>query len=144
VLASQAATGWLGGLLPPRADPTLALLDWHGLRPVLAERKLLDAATPAVAGPHWIDAGKLNYALGRDVPVLCVCDNPQHFRFLRPAAEFAGRNVLLIGRARSIDRFEASLAQRFERLEPLEPITLARNGRPALELKVIRGVGLRP
>jgi hypothetical protein len=146
-LTTHAMTGWMTRNVPARIaqrDPTLDLLDWTDLDAVLAERRLIDESTPAVAGTHWIRAGKLNYAIGRTVPVLCLCADPQHFRFLHDPATFAGRNLIVIDTRAHFDRHGTEFSRWFSRIEPLAPIVLRRAGRPAIELVVYRGHGFAP
>jgi len=144
-MASDAANGWAARLVPAsmaRNDPTLDLLDWNEAAIVIQERHLLAGNTKAVAGTRWFEAGKLNYALGRQVPVLCLCANPQQFRFLHNSTDYAGQDVLVIGASRGL-RNEA-VARWFGRVEPLAPIVLHRTGTAAMELSLFRGIGFRP
>jgi 4-amino-4-deoxy-L-arabinose transferase-like glycosyltransferase len=144
-IANEAANGWAARLMPAsmaRNDPTLDLLDWSEAATVIKERHLLADNTKAVAGTRWFEAGKLNYVIGRQAPVLCLCANPQEFRFLHNSAGYAGQDVLVIGASRG-PRGEP-LARWFDRIEPLAPIMLHRDGAAAMELSVFRGVGFRP
>jgi len=144
-IASDAANGWAAGLMPAsmaRNDPTLDLLDWSEVATVIQERHLLAGNTKAIAGTRWFEAGKLNYVIGRQAPVLCLCANPQEFRFLHNPADFTGQDVLVIGANRG--PHSQGLARRFERIEPLAPIMLRRAGAAAMELSVFRGIGFRP
>ena len=147
VLATQANTGWLTRNLPERwaqADPTLDLLDWNQLNDTFAKRKLIDRDISAIGALEWIEAGKLNYAVGRSIPVLCLCQDPQQFRFLHDASSFAGRDMLVIDTKRDFARREITLGHWFDHLERLQPITLSRAGGSGVELVVLRGIGFRP
>jgi hypothetical protein len=144
---SEAKFGWIADELPSRLaerDPTLDLLNWHEVSAAIRDRHLLDAATPAIAGTRWMEAGKLNYAIGRSAPVLCLCDDPQQFRFSNDLPQFTGRNILLIGTGKAFESHGRQIAQWFARLEPLAPIVLHRAGHDAMELVVFRGIGFRP
>ena len=44
-------------------------------------------------------AGKASYALGPDVPVVCVCDDAQHFAFRYDQHQWAGRDMVVIAAA---------------------------------------------
>lgn len=138
-VASQANYGWLGRVVPLPKDPTLEFLDWRGLEPALSARGLMTEGTVVAAG-HWTSAAKINYALGRHVPVLCLCDEPHHFAFLNDPKAYVGADAILL--SRHSDRL-AALAQRFERAEPLEDIVLMRAGQPAVILKAARGIHLK-
>jgi len=144
-IASEAANGWAARLMPAsmaRNDPTLDLLDWSEAAKEINDRHLMDGNTKAIAGTRWFEAGKLNYAFGRQVPVLCLCANPQEFRFLHNSADYAGQDVLVIGANRG--PHSQGLARWFDRIEPLAPIALHRAGATAMELSVFRGIGFRP
>jgi len=144
LFGTNARTGWLANDLPPRyqhADPTADLLDWNELDAVLARRHVL---TPAIAATHWNDAGKLNYSMGRRIPVLCLCTDPQQFRYTQTLGAFAGKNIIIVGAHRTPAEIEHALAGRFDRIEMLRPIVLYRAGRPAVELTIMRGIGFRP
>ena len=147
VFGTDGDSGWLANKFPQklaRQDPTLDLLDWTELNSVLAQRHLIDADSPAVAATHWMEAGKLNYAVGRIVPVLCLCRDPQQFRYLHAPAGFAGRNIIVIGAPKDFSGQLRDLEPWFVRTETLAPIILHRSGREAIELSVVRGYGLRP
>jgi 4-amino-4-deoxy-L-arabinose transferase-like glycosyltransferase len=123
VVAVQALTGILP--LPPRADPTLDLVDWRDLRGA-------SVIPPGgfVAATSWLQAGKVAYALGPGVPVLCLSVAPHQYLYQRDPAAFLGRDALLVIRPPAhIDRY----APYFASIEPLGPVTIGRlTGRPAL------------
>lgn len=138
--ASQAAYGWIGRLVPMPKDPTLDLYNWSALAPALAERRLVPA-NGFVATPHWIETGKVNYALGGQVAVLCLCNDARHFAFINHEARHVGTDAVLL--SRHADQL-AGLAGRFEKFENLPDIVLTRAGQPAVTLKVARGTHLKP
>ena len=144
----NASTGVLTRGAPParlaRIDPTLALLNWSDVGAALSSRGLLAVDTPAVAALSWFDAGKLNYAIGRTTPVLCLCANPQEFRYLSDPARYAGRNILILSSKRDQSGAREALSAWFHAVEALPPIVVHRAGRPAIELAVFRGIALRP
>jgi hypothetical protein len=135
-----------GGLLKTAAvgapDPTVDIIDWMPLRDALHERGLLESGA-VVAGEHWIDAGKAGYALGPDVPVLCLCGDPHQFRFRAPPATFAGRDAIVVFRERDGKRVLDSLAQDFDSLTPLDPVMIKRREETVLTLGLALGRNLR-
>lgn len=144
----QIATGAITRSMPAWVkshDPTLDLLRWDALGPALAEHGLISADTPAVAAVNWIETGKINVAIGRIVPVFCLCAGLQQLSFPHHPEEFVGKNIIVVGtRALLSDagRLERAAA-RFKRLEPLAPVMVRRGGEPALELMIFRGVDLK-
>jgi hypothetical protein len=139
LLASQTATGWMTRLSPSlfaRGDPTLEALDWRELRAALHTRELLPARARFVAATSWIDAGKLAYALGPRVPVLCLCANPHQFGYLHQQREFIGDDALIVERARRHATSPVTLAPYFDAVDSLAPVTIFRAGHPAITLGV--------
>lgn len=142
--STNARTGWLTPQRYTHSDPTIDLLNWNELDAVLAKRHLLNAQTPAIAAIQWKEAGKLNYILGRKFPVLCLCSNPQQFRYLQTPEVFAGKNIIIVGAHRDVTEMRETVAGMFNRIEPLQAIALHRSGKTAIELTVMRGIGFRP
>jgi hypothetical protein len=137
VAATHAATGWMARLAPTlfeRGDPSWELIDWSELRPALAERGVTAGTHRIVAVTSWIDAGKVAHALGPGIPVVCLCDHPHHFRFLYPAKEALGRDVLLVERVRNHDNVAADMARYSRTVAPLGAVTIHRLGHPEFQL----------
>jgi 4-amino-4-deoxy-L-arabinose transferase-like glycosyltransferase len=146
LLASHTATGW-GKVAIPSAfragDPSLEALDWWDLRDELSRRGLLERADVFVVATHWIDAGKIDYALGGRLPVLVFTANPKHFAFMNDPRDFVGRDGIVIGRPGRAARAVEEYAAYFETIEPIGAVTLRRAGRPEIELALYLGKGLR-
>jgi 4-amino-4-deoxy-L-arabinose transferase-like glycosyltransferase len=142
--ALQARTGWLDRHVAsfPEHDPTVELLDWRSLQAALAQRGLLPAGS-VIGAVSWIDAGRVDYALGGRVPVLCLSDDPRQYAFQQDVRGFQGRDLLLIANARRTD-WRQRAAPYFQRIEPLPPLALQRAGEPVLTLALARGIGLSP
>ena len=89
---------WLSALPNFRADrdPTMAIIDWTSVPAELASRGLLDRSGLAVAATRWLDAGKIDYALGGRLPVLCLCAEPHEYGIVAPVSDYAGADVLII------------------------------------------------
>ena len=122
----------LGDTLAPllRKDPTIEGIDWHSLRQDLTERGLLRPGT-VVGVANWRDGGKIAYALGPDVTVLCLNADSRQFGLANPPAGHLGENLLLVG--------FAPVAGPFERVEPLPPATIRHRGRVLASVSV--GIG---
>ncbi len=135
-----------GGLIPasadPRVDVTLDLIDWRGLRPALAERGLL-GPDAVVASPIWMTAGKVSYALGPDIPVICACGDPQQFRYRYDQTRWNGRDMpVIVPQEPGNERLWTIAAGFFDQLDPLPPIEIKRAGKTALVLEVRMGRNL--
>jgi 4-amino-4-deoxy-L-arabinose transferase-like glycosyltransferase len=146
LVASQVRYDWLADLFPlfERNDPTMALIDWTELRVALARRGVLDRPEFAVAATRWLDAGKIDYALGGGMPVLCLCVEPHQYGIVAPLARFAGWNVLIIAPRTAPADVAARFGKLFAALSPLPPVELSHSGHPALSLPIYLGVGLHP
>jgi 4-amino-4-deoxy-L-arabinose transferase-like glycosyltransferase len=148
ILEAQVATGVLGRMFPALSmsgDPTADLVSWQPFAVELSARRLIDDATPAVVAVQWIEAGKLNAAIGRDVPVVCLCGDARQFAVTQNLAALIGKNLLIVETAKRLgaEATPPELAGRFARIEPLEPFDLRRFGEPVIELKLFRGVGFK-
>jgi 4-amino-4-deoxy-L-arabinose transferase-like glycosyltransferase len=143
VTSLQIQFDWLGGALASvmRKDPTDEGLDWTSVRDDLRARGLLPPGV-VVAAMGWRDAGKLGYALGPDVTMLCLSDDARQFGFAEPARDFIGRDVLVLvpdpaGRA-------AEDARRwFQAVDLLDATEVRLRGRVLRGVTVLRGAGLR-
>jgi 4-amino-4-deoxy-L-arabinose transferase-like glycosyltransferase len=148
-LTAQIQSNWLSRAAPgltSTGDPTLDLLDWTELRAALASRGLLESpskAPAATAATHWSEAGKVSYALGAQTPILCLCPVPQHFAYLLDPRQFVGADVLVVGTEAMLREQIDAVSSRFERMTPLEPVILHRNGEPVETLMLYRGVGYK-
>jgi 4-amino-4-deoxy-L-arabinose transferase-like glycosyltransferase len=142
LFALQATTGLVGRAVPALAahDPTLDLLDWRELRPIV--QKLRQRRPDLViATVSWIDAGKVAYALGREVPVLCLSDDARAFGFLDDPQRYRGRDALVIADGARPDWLRRA-APYFARLEPAADVRVLRAGEPALTLRTAYAFGL--
>lgn len=136
ILGTQAAGGWMNSAFPTvvsAGDPTLEALDWRSIVPLLAEKRLLDSPETFVVAGHWIDAGKLDYALGGKLPVLCLNQAPHHFAYLHNPADFKGQDALIIGRKQVMDEAAAYLPY-FDSVSLLGTLPVQRHGRTEMEL----------
>ncbi len=143
ILATHTATGWIARAAPPlfrRGDPSWEAMDWRALAPALAKRGLLADSTRFLASPSWIEAGKVAYAMGPDVPTVCLCDSPHQFRFLDPQTAFLGRDAVIVERTPSgtggTDA-AARFAAHFRSVEPEGRVVLTRLGHPEFSVTVL-------
>lgn len=135
--ASELATGWVTRINPHafgRRDPGEDLLDWKQLRSQLGAAGLLDASK-FYAATDWIDAGKLSYALGRDWPVVCLCDQPHHFPFVHDPRDFLGRDAVVVHSGSPVN-VRSLLSPYFRSVDSIGLMPVLRAGRPAMMLDV--------
>ena len=120
-------------------DPTREALNWTDLRRHLERRGLLDRDDLFIVSTHWLEGGKIDYALGGRLPVLVLTGNPKHFAFHHNQTEMIGKDAILVGRRKSMKEIDARYGDYFEALEPLEPVMVTRSGRPEIELVLYYG-----
>lgn len=127
------------GFLSGASYPLVEMLDWDDFARALDARGWRKANT-FVAATRWLDAGKLDYALHGDPPVLCLSDDPRGFGFLRDPRDFIGWDALLVAPSLSLDEARARFGRFFDAIEPLAPVEILAGGAPAIHLAVFRGV----
>jgi hypothetical protein len=143
IIGSDLSLDWLGRLMPliARNDPTIEGIDWTSLSTNLRARGLLRPDT-VVGVPNWRDAGKVAYALGPGVTVLCLNRDARQFGFAAPPAAWIGHDVLLLI-PHPADRPAVVPTGMFERLEALAPAPIAIGSRVLREAAVVRGIHLQ-
>jgi hypothetical protein len=112
------------------------------VRDALAARGL-PAPGMVVAGVRWQDCGKLDYAWGGAVPVVCLTGDPREYGMDGADAAPAGANVLIIAPATDPGRIRDALGERFHSLTTLAPAELRHGGRPVQVMQVYLGLGFR-
>lgn len=143
VVVGHAATGF-GKLAFPQAfrhgDPTLETLEWTPLARELAARGYLDRKDIFIVAPYWLDAGRIDQALGGALPVVAFGDwnEPKHFDLRYDRHAFLGRDALIIGIKIDPD-IEARLRPYFATIEELPPVVFGRSGMPEIKLRVLYG-----
>ncbi len=130
ILGSHTATGWLRQFEPQwfnKGDPSTEALDWRELPAYLATQGFASQAEFVVAA-NWIDAGKIDYILGGQFPVLCLNNEPHHFAFLHNPADYQGKNALIMGRKQSIEKALLIYQPYFTSIEPVGTMSVTRAG----------------
>jgi hypothetical protein len=134
-------TVWLAAL---GRDPLPLIVDWSSLDSELGGRGLLDRPGLVVAAVRWVDAGKIDYALGGRVPVVCLGPDPRQYGIEAPLADYAGDDVLIVAPGRSFAEIEAEFGGLFAAIRPLRPAAIRDAGRVLTELPLFIGRRLRP
>ncbi len=146
LFAGEVKFNWLPRALWIRAlgkDPLPDAVDWTSLRTELAGRGLLDRPHTVVAAVRWLDAGKIDYALGGRFPVLCLGPDPRQYGLVAPLARYAGDDVLIIAPGRSLAEIEAQFGPSFDAIQPLAPAEILDAGNPVADLPLFIGHRLR-
>ena len=144
VISTQIRFDWLGDRLTAimQTDPTAEGVDWTSIRADLHQRGLLASGSVAAA-IDWRSAGKIGYALGPGVTMLCLNQDARQFGFAYPPRDFSGRDVLVL----VLDPAERGIIkakQWFATTETLAPTSVRLEGRPLRMVTVLLGRGLLP
>jgi 4-amino-4-deoxy-L-arabinose transferase-like glycosyltransferase len=145
-VATEVRFNWLPlviGDFRPGKDPALAAVDWTSVRTELAERGLLDRPGLVVAATRWLDAGKIDYALGGRATVICLGSDPREYGIVAPIAQFVGADVLIVAPGFTTAKISVQFGPLFESIEKLAPATLLHAERPAMIVPLFIGRGLR-
>jgi len=142
LVATDVRFNWLSGTvgdLPLGRDPSLDVVDWTALRTELGSRGLLDSPGLVVAALKWHEAGKVDYALGGRVPVICLCSDARQYGLIANPDDYAGADVLILAPRRSLAQIESQFGDRFDSVELIAPATIMHAERPAMELPLFIG-----
>jgi hypothetical protein len=149
-VTSHIATGWitraplLSAALAGREDPTLECIDFTAIRPALAERGLLGRPDVFVFSDWWFRAGKVDYALGGQMPVLAFTrDDPRNFAFFERSERWVGKDGILVTTKDTAGEVAGHFGRYFERIAPLGAVAVGRGGRAELRLYLYRCEGLK-
>jgi len=131
------------GVIELQADPTVMLQPWDELKEQLAKRGLPADDHTFIASRNWRRTGQLNYLFGKDVPVLCLCGDERHFRYLHPMADYAGWTGILIDVPRAVGD-GGPVPGWFAQLSPAEDVGLTKAGKVISPLSLRIGTDFRP
>ncbi len=141
-VASEVRFNWLYGLieeLPVGRDPSLDVVDWTSLRADFENRGFLDRPGLVVATLKWHEAGKIDYALGGRIPVICLGPDPRQYGLTANPDDHVGADVLIVAPRRSLAQIESQFRDQFDAIEPVAPAGVMHAGRVAMELPLFIG-----
>jgi hypothetical protein len=141
IVSSQLQFDWLRVLMPQQ-DPTAEGVNWTSLRDDLTARGLVHPGT-VVGVPNWRDAGKIAYALGPRVTVLCLNRDRRQFGISNPPERWNGADVLLLV-VDHPDTVVPALSKQFTTIEMLPPSAVTLHGRVLKTVSVAIGSGFSP
>jgi 4-amino-4-deoxy-L-arabinose transferase-like glycosyltransferase len=139
IISTHVRFDWLRPIIAPlaRRDPVIEAIDWTSLRDDLTTRRLLPPGA-LVGVPDWRNAGKIAYALGPDVTVLCLNRDNRQFGLIAPQERFAGADILLLVPEHP-ERTTPELAPMFDGIDKLPPSPIRHARRTMAEIAVFRG-----
>src|SRR5262245_2709793 len=140
VFWTEARTGWVHQLLGPsfqvENDPTLKGLEWKELRSAVATRGLLEKTKLFVVTSHRKEIGKIDLALGKFLPVVCLCPDPRDAAFSWNSRKFVGWDALIIGTQEQLPDVQREYGPHFRVIDKLEEVDIHRAGRAVRKLPV--------
>ena len=145
VATSHVATGWLKGVpgiasaLAADNDPTLECIDFTALQRAFAERGLLGRRDLFVFSDWWFRAGKVDYGLRGQLPVLALSrTDPRSFALFEPQEPWLGKDGILVTTKETVQEVTGHYGQYFARIESLGKVEVGRHGRDEVALYLYR------
>ena len=145
-VASEVRFNWLPEVAEDfvlGTDPDLDAVDWTSVRTDLDARGLLGQPGLIVAATRWHDAGKIDYALGGQTPVLCLGADPREYGLVARPEDYAGDDVLIVAPRSTLAQVTARFGASFDSVETLPAALVRHAGRPAMVLPLFMGHRLR-
>ena len=96
-----------------------------------------------VAAPSWIQAGKAAIGVGPDWPVLCLCADPHHFRYMQDDRAWLGRDAVLLVKHKERDDVVAKFSPYFATVALEGQVPLHRHGAEAMTVDVYKATAFR-
>jgi hypothetical protein len=90
----------------------------------------------------WHEAGKIDYALGGGVPVICLGGDRRQYGLIANPDDYTGADVLIVAPRRSFAQITGQFGSLFDAIEPIAPATITHAGRPLTTLHLFIGRGL--
>jgi 4-amino-4-deoxy-L-arabinose transferase-like glycosyltransferase len=138
----QVSTGWPLVMLTARShlgDPTLEGFEWRDLR----RAPIFNQPPRFVISTKWSDAGKIALALGPQIPIFVLSNDPRGWAFLDDSESFLGQDGVIIASVAELASTLAVASTLFTRMGEPQLYTLGRLGPPEIELALIPAFGLK-
>ncbi len=137
----QTSTGWPLTILTARShfsDPTLEAFEWRDL----AKAPIFEHPPRFIISTKWSDAGKIALALGPQVAVFVLSNDPRGWAFRDESASFVGESGVIVTPAGEVASTLAVAKPLFDALGEPQLYMLGRRGRPEIKLALIPASGL--
>jgi hypothetical protein len=141
VAAVQASTGWPWVTLTASSrfpDPMLESFEWRDLK----NAPMFDRPPSFVISTKWSDAGKIALALGPQIRVFVLSNDPRGWAFLDESERYIGLNGVIITPAAEVTSTLAVARLLFTELGQPQFYALGRSGRHEIALALIPARGL--
>jgi 4-amino-4-deoxy-L-arabinose transferase-like glycosyltransferase len=137
----QASTGWPWVVLAAHsrvADPMLESFEWTALK----NAPIFHPPPSFVVSTKWSDAGKIALALGPQIPVFVLSNDPRGWAFLDESARLVGQSGVIVTPAAEVTSTLAAARSLFAKLGQPQLLPLGRGGRSEISLALIPAIGL--
>jgi hypothetical protein len=137
----QASTGWPWVILTTHsgvADPMLESFEWGALK----NAPIFHSPPDFVISTKWSDAGKIAVALGPQIPVFVLSNDPRGWAFLDESGRFVGQSGVIVTPAAEVASTLAMARPLFAEFEQPQLYALGRRGRAEIKLALIPATGL--
>ncbi len=149
-LITHTINGWVLHLMPAALadqlgpiDPTLEAADFNGLAEILQKHDLLRSDV-LVGASRWFLAGKVDYAIRSQAPVLCLIEpDPRVYAFFHAQSDWLGKDIVLVNMRIYIDEPVDAYDRYFEHIELITSIPIRRGDRVDRTLDVYRCTNFR-
>ena len=141
VAAVQASTGWPWVILTASSgfpDPLLEGFEWRDLK----NAPIFDKAPRFVISTKWSDAGKIALALGPQIPVFVLSNDPRGWAFLDESERYVGQKGAIVTPAAEVASTIEAARPFFAELGLPQFYALGRRGRQEITLALIPARGL--
>jgi 4-amino-4-deoxy-L-arabinose transferase-like glycosyltransferase len=137
----QASTGWPWVILAAHSrvvDPMLESFEWTALK----DAPIFYPPPSFVVSTKWSDAGKIALALGPQIPVFVLSNDPRGWAFLDESGRFVGQSGVIVVPAAEVAQTLAVAETLFADLGKPQLYALGRRGRSEIRLALIPVTGL--
>jgi hypothetical protein len=139
IVATEVNFHWIasvGGGFKKITDHDSDAIDWWNLRTQLVERGLLERGHRFVGATTWHDAGKIDYALGGAVPVVCLGNDPRQYGLTHPLTAQLGLDAVILDEHMTLESAQQAYGARFDSIEELPPLQVMHAGRVFLRFNL--------
>ncbi|HBM16264.1 MAG TPA: hypothetical protein DD381_08000 [Lentisphaeria bacterium] len=138
-IVTQVKFDWISRINPvlfARKDPSHELLDWDDLKVGIDRNNLIKKYNISfIVTANWILAGRIDYIMGGEIPVLTLPNNQHNFALMHDQTQFKGKNALIIlpeDKLNDISRYNFY----FKTTTALKPIAIFQNHANTLKLNL--------
>lgn len=116
-------------------DPTIQGIDYDDIKTRFAQEGWLNNPNIFAGSPRWWLAGKVDWALKGERPIVCFSDDPRNLAFLVDPNKLIGKDCVIIGQDQN-ESVDVDVRPFFDEVTRVKDIAVMRAGRDELHLEV--------